>query len=321
MAKIKKYKVGLDSETYAISLVEEGAIMEDFVYMKNNDEMRKLQLSTDEKHMIYGAVLIPNLNIYRYDGENEYYVQFSAEAIEKMSVEFMREYRQHNITLDHESEASEIWVTESWLKSDMDKDKSVALGLNPNLPVGTWIVGMKCNNIETWERIKDHSLNGFSVESLVSLEELDNYSKQEKMEMNDSFWTKMKNMLIEVFASNKNEDVELEEQPVEPTPAEPAPVVEEPAPVQEPVVEEPAPAPEPVVEEPKAEPAPNPLEDLIKSLQAEIESLKETNAGLVNKVNDLSKQPSAKPISTVGASGGNGGDTFQSWREQMARYM
>lgn len=321
MAKIKKYKVGLDSETYAISLVEEGAIMEDFVYMKNNDEMRKLQLSTDEKHMIYGAVLIPNLNIYRYDGENEYYVQFSAEAIEKMSVEFMREYRQHNITLDHESEASEIWVTESWLKSDMDKDKSVALGLNPNLPVGTWIVGMKCNNIETWERIKDHSLNGFSVESLVSLEELDNYSKQEKMEMNDSFWTKMKNMLIEVFASNKKEEVELEEQPVEPTPAEPAPVVEEPAPVQEPVVEEPAPAPEPVVEEPKAEPAPNPLEDLIKSLQAEIESLKETNAGLVNKVNDLSKQPSAKPISTVGASGGNGGDTFQSWREQMARYM
>ena len=127
----KKYKVGLDSETYAISLVESGAIEEDFIYLGKEDEVTKLQLSSDEKHMVYGPVLIPDLNIYRYDGEEEYFVQFSKDVIEKMSVDFMREYRQHNITLDHESEAPEVWVTESWLKADMEKDKSVALGLNP----------------------------------------------------------------------------------------------------------------------------------------------------------------------------------------------
>jgi len=327
MSKIKKYKVGLDSETLAISLVEEGAIMEDFVYMAKDDEMRKLQLSQDEKHMIYGPVLIPDLNIYRYDGQNEYYVQFSKDAIEKMSVEFMSELRGKNITLDHESDAPEIWVTESWLKVDEQLDKSVALGLNPNLPIGTWIVGMKCNNIDAWERIKTHSLNGFSVESLVSLEEFNKIEEKED-EMSESFWTRMKNMLMEVFSSQK---IVLEEEPVEPTaepvseePVEPTaePTVEEPVeePVVEPTVEEPTPA-EPTVEEPKQEANAeqlNQLAELINNLRAEVEALKATNVDIVGKVKELESLPSAKPVSTNGK-GAQGATTYDAWRNMVKR--
>ena len=36
--KIKKYKVGMDSETFAISLVEEPAIESDFVALSKEDE-------------------------------------------------------------------------------------------------------------------------------------------------------------------------------------------------------------------------------------------------------------------------------------------
>ena len=298
LKKLKNYIVGNDSETYAVSLVDEPAIEENFMYFKKEEgEKLEVALESNEKHLVAGAVLVPDRPIYRNNGEEEFYIEFSREAIEKMSQDFLKDFRQHNATVQHEEEAPEVYMVESWLKADMDRDKSVALGLNPNLPEGTWFAVFRVNNVDVWERIKTGELRGFSVESLISLEEVD-FSKVEQ-------------------------PVELEEQPApEPAPApepqpEPAPVVEEP------VVEEPAPAPEPAVEEPEpvAEPEPSPLEDLIKSLQAEIESLKETNAGLVNKVNDLSKQPSAKPISTVGASGANGGDTFRSWREQMAKYM
>lgn len=66
----------------------------------------------------------------------------------------MKNYRQYNVTVQHEEYANEITIVESWLKSDLQYDKSVALGLNKDLPVGTWFVGMKCNNIDLWERIR-----------------------------------------------------------------------------------------------------------------------------------------------------------------------
>ena len=169
MENIKKYIVGMDSETYAISLVEEPAIEEDFVALAKQKE--QILFESNEKHMIYGAVLVPDKDIYRNNGEQEYFISFTKESIEKMSQEYMKEYRQREVTLDHEEYATEICLVETWLKSDMNCDKSVALGLNPNLPIGTWFAGMKVNNIETWERIKNGELKGFSVESMVSLED------------------------------------------------------------------------------------------------------------------------------------------------------
>ena len=129
--KLKKYKVGCDSETYAISMVEMPAIESNFVALaKEEEEKRQVFLESDERHMVYGAALIPDLDIYRNDGEHEYYINFSKESIEKMSQDFMKEYRQHEVTVDHEDVANEVCVVESWLVEDPYKDKSNALGIN-----------------------------------------------------------------------------------------------------------------------------------------------------------------------------------------------
>lgn len=328
--KIKKYKVGMDSETYAISLVEAGAIESDFIALsKEEEEKVQVLLESNEKHMVYGAALIPDKDIYRNNGEQEYYINFSKESIEKMSQEFMKEYRQHEVTTDHEDIANEVCVVESWIVADSYKDKSNALGIN--VPEGTWMVAMKVNNIDTWERIKNHELNGFSVESVVSLEEFEKQNNNNmEIETNEMFWTKLVNVLKETF-SKKEEAVEepteieptnidLEEQNPAPTP-EPEPA---PEPVQEP---EPAPepAPEPVVEpEPAPEPTPEPkqdnhLEELVNSLKEEIAALKEMNSGLQEKIKDLGKQPSAAPVNTNAKP--NAGDTYSAWRETMRSYL
>lgn len=168
--KIKKFKVGTDSETYAISMVEQPAIESDFVALSEQKE-EKIQafLESNERHMVYGAALIPDKDIYRNNGEQEFYISFTKESIEKMSQDFMKEYRQNEVTLDHQEMANDITITESWLVEDPYRDKANALGIN--VPQGTWMIGMKVNQIDVWDRVKAGELKGFSVESMISLEE------------------------------------------------------------------------------------------------------------------------------------------------------
>lgn len=329
--KIKKYKVGCDSETYAISMVEAPAIESDFVALaEQKEEKQQVFLESNERHMVYGAALIPEKDIYRNNGEQEFYISFTKESIEKMSQDFMKEYRQHEVKTDHEDVANEVCVVESWLVEDSYKDKANALGIN--VPEGTWMVGMKVNNIETWERVKSGELKGFSVESMLTLEE---FSKQNdnnmSIETNDmNFWNKMKEVLAEVFSKKEevveepNEieptNIDLEEQtPSEPTP-EPQPTVEEPKVeepvVEEPKVEEPKPQEEPKVEE---QPKDNHLEELVNSLKEEIKALKDMNNGLQEKIKDLGKQPSAEPIKPNAKP--SQADSYSAWREQMRKMI
>lgn len=328
--KIKKYKVGLDSETYKISMVSEPAIEQDYVALSKQDEV-EVKLSSDERHICYGPALIPNKDIYRNNGEQEFYINFTEESIVKMSQDFMKNYRQHEVNLQHEENVDEVFVAESWIVEDPYKDKANALGFN--VPKNTWMIGMKVNNIDTWERVKSGELKGFSVESAIHLEEF-NKQNENTMEVdNETFWTRMKTVLAEAFGKKEGEVIvtekgfevkeELEEEKPTETPVE-EPKVEEPT-VEPPVEEKPAEEPKNEPEEPKEEvkaegpKQDNHLEELIGSLKAEIEALKEMNGGLQEKIKALGKQPSAKPISTTAKP--NPKDTYSSWREQMAKYL
>lgn len=354
--KIKKYRVNLNSETYAISMVECPAIDENFVALSKEEE-EQVMLESDEKHMVYGAVLVPDRDILRKatDVLDKHYISFSSDSIEKMSQDFMKEYRQHEVKVAHKDIANEVCVVESWLKSDIYKDKSVALGLNPNLPIGTWFVGMKVNNIDTWKKIKSGELKGFSVESILHYENFEKENFENNMvETNEMFWDKLKNTLKEAFGEKKGEDniepiaiedlaaasgftnvedyekekaaviAELEEQKAgEEKPVEEAPKAEE-KPAEEveetPKVEDKPAEETPKVEEEKPEetaitPDIAKLEELIGNLKNEINALKTMNSGLEEKVKEMSKEPSAKPIPTH--SKASAGDTYKNWREQM----
>ena len=328
--KIKKYKVGVDSETEAISMVTEPAIESDFVFFNKDKDIVKEAFSSDEKHMVYGAVLRPDFPIYRYDGENEYYLEFTSESIERMARDYMMNYRQGNVTIQHEEYANEVFMVESWIKLDMDKDKSVSVGLDKSLPIGTWFCGFYVNNNDIWERIKSGELKGFSVEAMIDLEDFAKVKKEDEFEMNETFWDKLKTIVNEALGKKEEK---MEEQPIV---NEPQPTVTEPTVTEEPkptVVEEPKPTvveeqkveeePKPtVVEEPKVEEEPKPnddgnhLNDLIASLREEISALKEANTVLVEKVNDLGKMPSANPINVNGKNGTP--STYSSWRDMMA---
>lgn len=337
--KRKKFLVTAESETLACSLVTNPAISEMFVAF-NEQEPLKVQFSDEAKHIIVGAVAIPNYEIYRRDDNgNEFDIVFSEEAIEKMSRDFLKNYRQKDVTLQHQEEAEGIWLVEQWLKSDMVYDKSLALGLSDTLPKGTWFQAYYVDSNDIWERIQSGELRGFSLECVLGLEEFnkqinDNIMDIEQMKKIGLF-DAIKNAFKEAMREEKNPDIEAVTQVLEntevaleeqtPTAVETVtetvvetpstPTVEEVTTVIEtPVVEEPK------VEEPKGE-MPNPLDEVINNLKTEVESLRKMNEDLIAKVADMSKQPSTKPINTNSPSGGVGNSNFQNWREQMAKWL
>lgn len=320
--KIKRYKVGLESETFAISMVTSPAIEEEFMAF-NEDEAIKIEMSDDDKRIVCGAVLVPNKDIYRRSDKGEFYLSFSAEAIEKMALDYMTEYRQKNVSLQHEDAVDNVCVFETWLKSDMLYDKSVAIGLNKDLPIGTWFVSMKVNDDETWERVKSGELRGFSVESMIKLEDFTKTEEDDDMKL----MAKIKEALVSMFGKKDNVEpidiTDMEAQTTTETVTEtPTQTVEETPTAIETPTETPAtteaetPTEEPKTEQPTEEAKDNHVEELIKNLTDEIKALKELNSELTTKVNDLSKRPSTRRVNTT-PSNGNNGNTFDAWRETM----
>lgn len=343
--KRKKYLVTVDSEAFACSLVTNPAVEELFVSFSEDKPLIE-KFADESKHMLTGVVAIPNKPIYRRnkDGE-EYDIVFSAEAIEKMAMDYMRNYRQNEVTLQHQEETDGVYLVEQWIKQDGYRDKSAVIGLSEDLPVGSWIQTYYVDSNDVWQRIQSGELRGLSLECALGLQEFEsqidkNDNNMDNMTNDMKFWDKMKDILNEVFSSvsMQKQDEEVRPEPIEPiamedlaeqTPSEPTvetpaePTVETPS---EPTVE-PKPAEEPIEtpQEPQNEPTEAPkedtkhLEELINSMKSEIEALKGLNAELKGKVKTLEKQPSVKPVNTNTKGGSS--DTYSAWREQMRNML
>lgn len=165
---IKQLILTKDGGVNAISLVDEPAIEMDFIFFeKQDDENYKFIKQSDEKRIVSGPILIPDIEILRKK-DNEYYKVFmTKETIENISQKYLFENNQHNITIGHEDKVSDIFLIESWIVKDSNIDKSKALGYS--LPVGTWFGSFKVNNDDIWENfIKTGKVKGFSIEGLFT---------------------------------------------------------------------------------------------------------------------------------------------------------
>lgn len=169
-----------------IAMVEDPAIEELFIKFSKEEQPIDVKLSNEEKHIVTGPVLIPNKKIIRYK-ENTYepfYIFFSEDTIEEVSQTFLRDNKNYNWDLEHDGkQASDIFITESWLVEDPENDKAKALGFS--LPKGTWMASAKVNNVDVWNQIKSGELKGFSIEGnffkyLVEEEDYDTLLSQVK---------------------------------------------------------------------------------------------------------------------------------------------
>lgn len=167
----------------AISIVESPAIESNFVALKS-EEIKLAEVSA-EKRILMGAVLIPEKPIYRRNGEDEYYIYFSKDTVNKASQLFFKNGNQSNWTLEHNNEIKGLTVVESWIVEDTQKDKSALYNLS--VPVGTWMASVKVDDDKIWNefvksgKVKGFSLEGYFADKLESKKELAKQKTEEEI--------------------------------------------------------------------------------------------------------------------------------------------
>lgn len=124
---------------------------------------------SEEKRMLAGPLMIPDLKIYRKDETGaEYEVFFSKETIELAIKKFSKGLNGLNINEEHTDLKVPGYVVESWIVAD-GEDKSKTMGFN--LPAGTWFGVIHIEDQAYWdEMVKTKQVRGFSVEGLMSLQ-------------------------------------------------------------------------------------------------------------------------------------------------------
>jgi hypothetical protein len=183
----------------AISVVMSPAIESNFIHLSKHEvELKEIDA---EKRILMGAALIPNKQIYRKNEKtkDEYYIYFSEATIRKASELFLMNANQNNSTLEHSTKLKGMSVVESWIV-ECENDKSKNYGFN--FPKGTWVISMKVNNDEIWDKVKLGEVKGFSIEGYFA-DKLEMSLKNNDMEENVTI-EKIKELIIKSeLKSNK----------------------------------------------------------------------------------------------------------------------
>lgn len=153
-----------------LSLVDEPAVEIKGVCFSNKGVIKKdYQFKANEdKQVIVGPAMIPDIKILRKDEEgNKYYVVFKKETIYKLVQKFNAFGSNRRINIDHSNKIVDAYIMENWIVEDEYYDKSRMYGFN--VPVGTWMVAIKVEDKKFWQtEVKDLGKFGFSIEGLMA---------------------------------------------------------------------------------------------------------------------------------------------------------
>lgn len=198
------FNEGQTDGVFGISLVETPATDAQFIAL---NKQKKISLSTidSEKRLLLGAVLVPDLEIYRNQNGHEFFIKFSKDTIRKSMENFFKMSYQQNSSLEHDKEIKDVTFVESWIKEDDVHDKSVQYGMNE--PVGTWYATMKVDNEEIWnDYVKTGQVKGFSIDGMFDLEKIN--LTQTNMNLTEQITNAIKTGFDAIL--NKTEEVKIE---------------------------------------------------------------------------------------------------------------
>ena len=186
MEKLQTIELYIKDESedgvFAISLVENPAIQENFVALseeKPNKFLFEGKGVDDERRIVVGFALVPDKEIYRVKDGKEFNIKFSKETVSKAAELYMKQLNLNNVTSEHEKPVKGCTVIESWIVEDPKNDKSNLYNLNAK--GGEWVIMMKLYNDEEYQKAKNGTYKGFSIEAMFQgFEQL--HSEQTKEE-------------------------------------------------------------------------------------------------------------------------------------------
>ena len=132
---------------------------------------QKFEVINEDKRIVMGAAMIPNLPIYRRDESGEYYAIFKKETIKALVQKLFKENKHTEFNEQHNAFKilDGVYIYQSFITDE-------ELGILPpqgfeNVADGTWFIAAKVENDEAWSKVKEEGiLKGFSVEGVFDLE-------------------------------------------------------------------------------------------------------------------------------------------------------
>jgi hypothetical protein len=186
-------------ELQRISLVSDPAIEQDFMLFNSVDLMFKT--TDEEKRIVTGCAMRPDIKIMRKDENGDlYYGFFSKDTVRKAAeIFFKKNSNANNTNIEHQFEIDGAYVFESWIVENPELDKSKALGFN-DVKLGDWWVSMKIENEDVWNNyLKTGLIKGFSVEIRATEKETEVLSKIKELlesdKSDDDKFDEIKNIL------------------------------------------------------------------------------------------------------------------------------
>ena len=206
---IYRIKVNEDDDTGMIgmSLVDDPAMESNFLKFNKEKETVVVALKNEEgeyKQIVAGLALIPDLMIYRKNGEYEYYVYFTADDIEKIRNKFHKQKLTDVVNLQHSDVTVESFLIESYIINSEERLSEVKAQGIEDAVLGSWYVQYKIDDADVFDKALDEDINGFSIEIKGELVEVQLHNIKSK----NLIMSKL-NKIIERFKDVLNEFEEV----------------------------------------------------------------------------------------------------------------
>ena len=163
-----------------ISLVESPAVEEFFLKFSKDEqekEHKSFYFKDDSRHIVTGIAMRADYPIYRNQDGQEFYVQFSKDTIDKMMQKFMKEQRLFDISLDHNQDVRDCYLIESFI---INKERGICPNEFSDVEDGSWIISVKIENQDVWNKICSGEVKGFSIETEMIANAFSNQKQKAK---------------------------------------------------------------------------------------------------------------------------------------------
>ena len=169
---IPVYRVLVDDEKdgmVRISLVDDPAVMSDFVSFDRQQRAQRFAVQDEEKRIVRGVVARADFPIFRTDAKmGDHYVIFPADSIRELAEKYLTEDRADRVDLMHDGEEQDGVHLVQWFIKDS------AAGIAPegfdDIADGSLFAEYHVTSDEIWEAVKDGTYKGFSMEVFYTLQ-------------------------------------------------------------------------------------------------------------------------------------------------------
>lgn len=146
------------------------------------NSQEKLYFADNTKMRIVAPAMIP-MEIYRNDEGDEYFVEFTAEEIEKIHAKFMSNLSNKDVfNIEHDAENKvPAYILEAWIVEDPNTDKSKAFYID--VPKGTLMLTAQVTDETYYNDLVSNGQVGFSIEGFLGMK-LSEIEQQFKTDIN-----------------------------------------------------------------------------------------------------------------------------------------